>query len=373
MIGMRMDDRIGCAWLASAMIRSDRLEQILKYYGSPGEALHHYIEGKISGPILELNPSEADILKQNCIPASLKRWETLMNKYGISAMTSTDSDYPEKLFHMADPPHILFMLGNPECLRNRQIAMVGSRRATVRGLRASEKTAKDLSNAGISIVSGLAYGIDAASHKGCLAGNMPTIAVLGCGLDQNYPAENQALKEEILRKDGVLLSEYAPGEKPIGWHFPVRNRIISGLSDAVILMEAKIRSGSMTTVQHALNQGKEVFVYPGEPGAASCEGNHQLLREGARYFTEANDILEDLGWLDNPDLSLQNNDCSDSEAGISRTQRKIINALDGTQLSFDELCVLTGLKAPELSSELTFLQLAGMLTALPGKQYARAK
>ena len=367
---MKSDNRIGCAWLASSMIRSDRLEQILDNVNNPGEALDIYLAGTHNGLFENLNPAETEALKKNSGSAALKRWELLFDKYRISVMTSKDSEYPPKLFHMSDPPHILFMLGNPECMNNRMLAMIGSRRATVKGLMASETIAKELSASGIGIVSGLAYGIDAASHKGCLSGKTPTVAVLGCGLDQNYPAENQKLKEDILHHGGLLLSEYAPGEKPLGWHFPVRNRIISGLSDAVILMEARIRSGSMTTVQHALDQGKEVFVYPGEPGSASSEGNHQLIREGGRYFTEANDILEDLGWLDNHNSALQNNDCCNLDDIGSPLQQKIIQALNGNQLGFDELCSMTGLSAPELSTNLTFLQLKGLVIALPGKQYA---
>lgn len=368
-----MEDRVGAAWLSSAMIRSDRLGRILERYNSPQNALRVYMDKDDCAIFKELNPTEKNTLKKNACNASLKRWETLIEKYGIDVITSQNPEYPQRLLNMEDPPHILFYQGNMRCLSGRNVAMIGSRRATMKGLRASEKIASDLSCAGVGIVSGLAYGVDASAHKGCLKGKTATVAVLGCGLDQNYPAENQTLKEEILHKSGLILSEYAPGEKPLGWHFPVRNRIISGLSEAVILIEARIRSGSMSTIQHALDQGKEIFVYPGEPGAASCEGNHQLIREGARYFTEANDILEDLGWLDNPDMELQNNGCPDGTEGISTVQRTILNVIGDNQLGFDEICIQTGLTAPELSTNLTFLQLMNLIIALPGKQYARKK
>lgn len=353
------------------MIRSDQLENILNHTGSPAAALEDYLSGRSQELWEELPAPVLDALKKDSSSASLRRFSTLIDKYGISSLTSLDPDYPQRLLCMEDPPHILFYIGEIGCLSNPQVAMVGSRHATVKGLRATEKIAEELSNAGLGIVSGLAYGIDAASHKGCLKGKMPTVAVLGCGLDQNYPAENQPLHDEILRHGGLILSEFAPGEKPLGWHFPVRNRIISGLSDAVILMEARIRSGSMTTVHHALDQGKDIFVYPGEPGAPSSEGNHQLLREGATYFTEARDILEDLGWLDKISADMHNIDSSADNTELTPDQQRIMTVLGDNELGYDELFAAAGLSAPELSSELTMLQLIGKIEALPGKQFRR--
>ena len=177
------------------------------------------------------------------------------------------------------------------------------------------------------------------------------------------------LRNTILNRGGLLLSEYAPGEKPAGWHFPIRNRIITGLSAALILMEAKIRSGSMTSVQHALDQGKDVFAYPGDPDSPYFEGNHQLLREGAVYFTNAEDILEDLGWLDNQRIIRQNIDCSSEVRTASAEETAVLRALTPGVRSFEQLLEATGLSASALLSTLTLMQIRGQVESMPGKLY----
>ena len=192
---------------------------------------------------------------------------------------------------------------------------------------------------------------------------------MGSGLDRPYPRDNLALRNRILEKGGLILSEYAPGESALGWHFPVRNRIITGLSRALILMEAKIRSGSMTSVNHALAQGKDVFVYPGDPASECFEGNHQLLREGGIYFTSARDILEDLHWLDNPSAVRQNSDCVQEYKPSTPEEDKLIRALKPGTMSFEQLIVCTGMNPSSLMSTLTVLQIRGIIEALPGKQY----
>ena len=192
---------------------------------------------------------------------------------------------------------------------------------------------------------------------------------MGCGPDINYPADNQRLRDEILKKGGLILSEYGPGEKAYGWHFPVRNRIITGLSKALILVEAKIRSGSMTSVQHALDQGKDVFVYPGDPSSDKYEGNRQLLREGGIYFTSAEDILEDLGWLDNPTAVMQNSECSQGGKHVSKEENCVIEALRSGPLGLEQLLSATAMEPPKLLSTLTILQIQGRIEAMPGKRY----
>ena len=167
----------------------------------------------------------------------------------------------------------------------------------------------------------------------------------------------------------MIISEYAPGDKALGWHFPVRNRIIVGLSKALILMEARIRSGSMTSVNHALSQGKDVFVYPGDPASENYEGNHQLLREGGIYFTSARDILEDLHWLDNPSTVRQNSECVQEYKPSTPEEEKVIEALKPGCISFEQMIISTGMNPSTLMSTLTVLQIRGIIEALPGKQY----
>ncbi len=279
-------------------------------------------------------------------------------------------EYPDRLRQIPDPPRRLFCAGDISLLREDSIAVVGSRKYTLYGKTVASMIGRRLGEYGIPVVSGLAYGIDAAGHEGCLKGGSPTVAVLGCGLDRTYPVGNTALKRQILEAGGAVISEFAPGEKPLGWHFPVRNRIISGLGEALIVMEARQRSGSLTTVQWALDQGKEVFVYPGDPEQEIyTEGNIQLLREGARLFTKAEHILEDLKWLDNLHGEAHNTESLSAEETMSSAERVILNALEPGALGMDALCVKTGLTAGEAMGAITMLQMHRKIEALPGKQY----
>ena len=356
------------AWLASARIPPDQLMNLLDIYKTP-EGCFQGFRNNRSAFTAAIPPACIRILDSEGNEERLLQFSELLKKNRIRSILYSDQDYPEQLKQLADPPVILFYQGRPDCMSGRILAMVGSRAASYAGQQAARRIARDLSSRGVQIISGLACGIDASAHRGCLDGGSPTIAVMGCGLDRMYPAVNWALKNEILEKGGLILSEYAPGEKPAGWHFPVRNRIITGLSGALILIEARIRSGSMTSVHHALDQGKDVFVYPGDPASDQYEGNHQLLREGALYFTTADDILEDLGWLDNHKIIRQNIDCSAETVEADPEEAAVIQALKPGKLSFEQLLSFTGLNASALMAALTILQVRGKIEALPGKQY----
>ena len=356
------------AWLATASVQPDKLREMLELYETP-EGVFRAFQSRDNWVLNALSEAQRRILSDGSSAGKLQAYEKLMSIHHISAATFADPVYPGRLSWISDPPAILFYQGNPGCLLSHTVAMVGSRASSYDGRKASEKLARELSDAGVCIVSGLADGIDAAAHRGCLKGRTPTAAVTGCGLDRVYPSGNQPLRDEILNRGGILLSEYAPGEKPLGWHFPVRNRILTGIADALILMEARIRSGSMTSVQHALNQGKEIFVYPGDPTSPYSEGNRQLLREGANYFTSSRDILEDLGWLDNTPIIGQNSVCSDEQAASSPEEALVIKALQPGALGFDRIISITGLTPSVLMSTLTMLQIRGAVESLPGKQY----
>ena len=357
-------------WLSSAGLPLDALQKLVQLDVNQLFCLMDRIRHGDSMPAeIPLAGKALSVLKNNSAEHYLDQWADLLEKHQIQVCVPLDGIYPENLLRTQDPPALLFYIGKmlPEDVPS--AAIVGSRSASWKGMEATEKIASRLSEAGVSIVSGLAYGIDTAAHKGCLKGGSPTAAVMGCGLDQDYPAENRPLKCRILEQGGVILSEYPPGEKPLGWHFPVRNRIISGLSSCVILMEARIRSGSMTTVQHALNQGRDVFVYPGDPESLKCEGNHQLLREGAIYFTKAEDILEDMGWLDKKKEVGQNSDCASSVDALSDSEQSILSLLQRGAMGLDELCEATGTAAGPMMAQLTMMQITGLITALPGKKY----
>ena len=356
------------AWLASASMPPDTVKDILNLYTS-SEGFFNAFSHDDKDLQEIVSPRYCQILKSNGTDQRMNTMRTVMEQNGIRVLRYTDETYPQALREIDQYPPILFYQGDLQCLQRRIVAMVGSRAASYSGLKAARKLACDLSIAGVSVVSGMACGIDAASHRGCMDGGSPTVAVTGCGLDIVYPRENTGLKDDILSKGGLMLTEYAPGEKPAGWHFPFRNRIICGISHALILIEAKIRSGSMTSVQHALDQGKDVFVYPGEPDSEYFEGNHRLLREGGIYFTGAEDVLSDLHWLDNQSAVRQNIDCSAEESVSTPEQAAVIRALKPGNLSFEQLLERTCLDPPVLMSTLTMLQISGLIEALPGKQY----
>lgn len=370
---MLPEDRVYDAWLASAEMPYEWLIPLLYEKRASRNVYRELVEEHRLLP--EMIPETSrSILTVGSGVKQLETFRQLMERYKIQSMTILDDDYPHCLRQIADPPGILFYRGNPECMCSEKIAaMIGSRAASYAGLKAARRIACELSRNNVVIVSGLAYGIDAECHQGCIEGGSPTVGVMGCGLDQGYPSRNEALKRDILSHGGVIISEYAPGSPPIGRHFPYRNRIISGLARTVILMEARIRSGSMTTVGHALKQGREVYAYPGDPNSIQSEANRTLLREGARYFTEASDILADMNWLDNLSHVRQNSVCPAQPFPGNASETAVCKALEKGALGFDELLQSTGLTSPELMSTLTMLQIHKMIDPLPGKKYQLSK
>jgi len=204
--------------------------------------------------------------------------------------------WPGRLECLTDPPEVIFVRGQLGLAEDPAVAIVGTRECTQEGAELSHRLAERLAEAGISVVSGLARGIDTAAHRGALAAGGDTLAVLGCGADVVYPSENRDLQERLAR-EGALVSEFAPGSAPRPQHFPRRNRILAALASAVVVLEARLRSGALVTARHALDQGKEIFVVPGWPGSPLAAGPLALLRDGARPVRHADDLLEDLGGI----------------------------------------------------------------------------
>ena len=202
--------------------------------------------------------------------------------------------YPERIARLIDAPPVLAVRGNPALLRVRGVAIVGARAATRYGRRVASELAREFARAGLAVVSGLARGIDAAAHEGALAAGGATLGFSACGPERVYPAEHRALAGRVIER-GALVTEFPIGTPPRAPYFPLRNRLISGMSEAVVVVEARIRSGSLTTARHAANQGVEVWAVPGELGKTTSEGPLLLLREGAGLVTEARDVLEAIG------------------------------------------------------------------------------
>ncbi|RIX48347.1 MAG: DNA-protecting protein DprA [Rhodocyclales bacterium GT-UBC] len=273
-----------------------------------------------------------------------------------------DSAYPTALLEIPDPPNILYVRGNPDLLQARSLAIVGSRNATPSGIQTAESFSKTLATHGLCIVSGLALGIDAAAHRGALASGGKTLAIIGTGADRLYPARNKELAL-LIAEHGAIISEFPLGTPAIAANFPRRNRIISGLSRGVLVVEAAPESGSLITARLAGEQGREVFAIPGSIHSPVARGCHQLIKQGAKLVETAQDVLEELGCQDEVSQpEHRNRDC---------VQSPLLAALGHDPCSLDELVERTGQSAEQLLGELLTLELSGQLASLPGSRYQR--
>lgn len=359
----------GCrAWLTYGQIAYNPLRILLETYGS-ASALYDAMHETPSW-LEHVTDAQRKRLLEQGTPETMHRLMETMQKHDIGILSLDDAAYPADLKQIAEPPLFLFYRGDLSCLKHRCIAMVGARKASVHGTQAAEKIAFDLADHGVTIVSGMAMGIDGACHQGAVNADAPTCAVLGCGLDLVYPTEHERLHQAILDSGGLLLSEYPPGSPALAWHFPVRNRILSGVSRAVVFMEGQLKSGSMSTVTHALDQGREVFAYPGRVDTPWSAGACALIREGATFITCANDILESLGW-DKADAKPISHEELRALPSLTPLQHQIMEQLSMDELSFDQLSASLQAPPAELSSSLTMLQLMGMIRSLPGKLYSK--
>ncbi len=368
---MRYKREDGCrAWLTHGELPPETLREILREYGSCEALYERFVATKGSCLQGKVTSLQLEWLRRYAQPDEMHRMMQTMKDHDMGILSEEDFGFPDTLRDIPDAPVFLFYIGNPDVLMGRCLTMVGARKASPAGSDATRTVARELSLQGVTIISGLAMGIDTQAHEGCLEGESPTVGVMACGLDIDYPVENAALKKEIIQRGGLLLSEYPPGTPALPFRFPVRNRILAGLSRAVIMMECQIKSGSMTTVTHALNQGKDVYAYPGIPGTPWAEGAHQLLREGASFFAKAEDILEDLSWLDDKPMLKQQ--AAEALPSLTPDQRRIMTILTQGEQSFDQLCAASGLDTSTLSASLTMLQIMGLIKSLPGKSYIRA-
>jgi len=291
-----------------------------------------------------------------------------MSRYGASAAIRGREGYPALLNEIADPPHMLFVRGTMGA-DTRSVAIVGSRRETRYGRTQAYKIAKELAINGITVVSGLARGIDTAAHEGALAGGGRTVAVLGNGIDSVYPPENIELANRIVASGGAVITEFPFGAKPEAFHFPIRNRIISGMSAALLLVEGHARSGTMITAGFAAEQGREVFALPGMVDAPGSAAPLRLLREGANICTSAGDIINDMGWKVNSQPEAKN-DVDVSSAQLTDVQQQIVCQLADEMRYFEELVEKTGLAPDVLTAELAMLELEGVIESRAGRAYA---
>jgi DNA processing protein len=285
------------------------------------------------------------------------------------------TDYPPLLARIADAPLALFVDGDAKVLVTPQLAMVGSRNPTALGRDTATQFAEHLVRLGFSVTSGLALGIDAASHRGALRGDGLTLAVLGCGLDAIYPRENTGLAAEIVAQGGALISDLPVGMPPLKHHFPRRNRVISGLSVGTLVVEAALQSGSLITARLAGEQGREVFAIPGSIHNAMARGCHRLLRQGAKLVESVADILSELGPIvsENARYVPPSGQVSASAAlpPLDKDYEILLDALGFQPSSLDQLVARSGLKTDAVASMLLILELDGRIQQQPGGRFSR--
>lgn len=276
-------------------------------------------------------------------------------------------DYPALLREIPDPPVLLYGKGQRALVERQCIAVVGSRNATPSGSETATRFAQAFSTSALTVVSGLALGIDAAAHRGALNAAGSTIAVVGTGLDRVYPARNAPLAREIAEK-GLLLSEHPLGTPPLAENFPRRNRIISGLSLGVLVVEAAIASGSLITARCAADHGRDVFAIPGSIHSPLSRGGHGLIKQGAKLVEDASDVLRELGWLGMAVGSGVSDLVDESELPSA-----LRDAMGFDPFSVDELAVRTGESAPALMGKLSLWEIQGIISQLPGGRFQRVR
>ncbi|MCX5804910.1 MAG: DNA-processing protein DprA [Proteobacteria bacterium] len=282
-------------------------------------------------------------------------------KLGADAITIRDKAYPELLRHIPDPPIVLYKKG-PLKTGNSALAIVGSRKATFEGIALAEKIANTLSSLGITIVSGLAKGIDASAHKGALSEEGKTMAVLGCGIDICYPAENIRIFEKI-GEEGILLTEYMPGDPPLNYHFPERNRIIAGLSKGILVIEASEKSGALITARLGLEYARDVMAIPGNIFSNEHKGANFLIKQGAKLV----DGIEDIIATSFPHLILK----KQQKIEIDKDEDYVYSYIGHERIHVDELIDKTGMQAKQVMAMLTRLEMKEIIRGFPGGYYIR--
>lgn len=391
-------------WLANRPGVSDGVKSALvRHFPSPEDIFFGKKQDLEALEITGLSQEALDSLMDH----NLEREEAILSdcaRLGIGLLTMEDSAYPDRLKNIYDPPLVLYYKGTlPEMDSLPTVAVVGTRHASVYGLQMAGRMGRELAEGGALVVSGLADGIDSAAMQGALGAGVPVVGVLGCGADVVYPRKNKELYK-LTERQGCILTEYAPGTPPLKWNFPRRNRIISGLSCGVVVVEAPARSGSLLTARQATDQGRDVFVIPGNVDMESFVGSNRLLRSGAVAVSCGQDVLGEYQGIypgklsavapaeplsppepvkkEPPKKKLTGKtidkvaeppyiDGKESLAGLSPEEQAVLAAIGQQQRLVDDVIAETALSSGKVLSILTMLELKGKITRLPGKRIAR--
>lgn len=341
-------------WLSAAGISSNRITRLLDYFGSPQNLWDNFESEKYnlsfiaSDKINKLSES-----KNNLEEKILER----LNREKAEAVTFFDEDYPEKLRQINGSPYVLYYKGSLDCINDISIAVVGSRKSTDYGKWAAEKFTKELSEMDVNIVSGLAVGIDAIAHKTALKYEAKTFGIIGCGINVVYPKKNLELFEQIADNNGAVITEYYFDIQPIAFNFHDRNRIISGLSDGVLVIEAQEKSGTLITVGHAANQGREIFAVPGNINSLYSKGTNALIRDGAKITASVNDIVEEISELKK---RIKRQNIYDT-AELTDDELKIINCINRGINTIEDLKQEVKMDIGGLLGNITLLEMKGAI------------
>lgn len=352
-------------WLALRLVRgvgNVTYRELLERFGTPQTVL--------SASVSALTEAGVHAAVAQAVMA-FDQWQDVdlelgkLTRAGIRLVTREDAEYPVNLTHLHDPPPFLYVRGAFVPADRFAIAIVGSRSASAYGRAIAQDLARGLIQKGVTIVSGLARGIDAEAHRATLAGKGRTIAILGSGVDVIYPSEHRSLAEEIAR-NGAVVSEFPLGSKPDAAHFPYRNRVISGLTLGTVVVEAAEKSGSLITARCAVEQNREVFAVPGNVTASRSRGPHRLIKEGAKLVEGVDDILSEIA----PTLVSAHAPVPSSGVDLEPHEEQLVGLFDGDPLHVDALIARSGLSAARVLEALLGLELKGVVTQLPGTHFA---
>ncbi len=357
-------------WLGLSLtpgVGSILIKRLLDRFKTPEAVFHAPMKELLR--IEGLGERVAGEIRKGPLEKAVEKELNLLKGLGGTILTFKEDAYPKRLRDIYDPPALLYVRGELKKEDELAVAIVGSRKTSLYGRWITEKVSQELARYGVTIVSGMARGIDSVAHKGAISGGGRTIAVLGCGVDVVYPSENRNLFHQIINQ-GAILSEFPMGSPPEGGHFPRRNRIISGLSIGVAVVQASAESGSLITAGYALEQGREVFAVPGNVGAEGSRGTNRLIKEGAKLVETSEDILEDIlpQWTREREtiqkVELPKRDLNEEEMALYQL-------LGETPVHIDVIIRESRLDPGRVSSLLLDLELKGLISQWPGKCFSK--
>lgn len=370
-----IEDEIYRYWIGSiGNISSKKIMAILDFFGNPKDAYFasdkalEDMKNSLNAKGIGINDRDIGAIVSSRNSDTLKRNHNYLKTHGIYYVTIPDDSYPDKLRNIYDPPFLLYLKGNPIPKDKKALAVIGARECSPYGKEVAKYLAGAIAKEGIIIISGLARGVDSYAHLGTISVGASTYAVLGCGIDICYPAENINLYMDIQQKGGII-SEYGPGVKPLSYHFPMRNRIISALSDGILVIEAREKSGSLITVDMGLDQGKNIYAVPGRITDKLSAGCNNLIKMGAKVVTSPSDILEDL-------LNYYSNDNEQEKSPpelLSEAEQIIYDILSFAPKHIAEISEQSGFPVDKLMEHMLSLELKNLIEQCAKNYYVKSR